>query len=143
MTLEHTGYEELLARDGQVVLHVVGHSMEPLLHDRQSIVVVTDIHQVTPRRSDVVLYKKNGTFILHRVLTAKQNSYIIRGDNGIECDYMMQKDVLGVMTGFYRAPESRLITRDSFDYRLYCAFLTPIRLACRMWSKLKSVFDLG
>ena len=79
--METIAYEELLARDGQVTTHVVGTSMLPLLHNRQSIVTVESVDRVPPRRGDVVLYKVNGTYILHRVMRIQGGDYLIRGDN--------------------------------------------------------------
>ena len=134
-----TSYEEILAKDGQVITHVVGSSMEPLLHDRASIVVLQHIDRTKPRKGDVVLYKNGGIYILHRVLTENKTEYIIRGDNTYRLETVEKDAVLGVMTGFYRTAEGRLISRDNTGYWLYCLFLPLIRLVCRVVRKLKRV----
>ena len=79
--MEGVAYEEILEKDGRVITHVVGGSMLPLLHDRESIVIVEDVNRVPPRRGDVVLYRMSGRYILHRVLRIEREEYVIRGDN--------------------------------------------------------------
>ncbi len=121
-------YEELLERDGRVITHVAGNSMLPLLLDRQSIVLVEDVRRVPPRRGDVVLYRTGGgTYILHRVLRAGPEEYLIRGDNTRMPEHVPKTTVLATMTGFYRRPDSRFISRTDAACRLYRLALPGIR----------------
>ena len=130
-------YEELLKRDGRIATHVVGTSMLPLLLNRDSIVVVEDARRVPPRRGDVVLYNIGGTYILHRVLRVESDEYIIRGDNTWTLERMPKASLLATMTGFYRHSESKLVSRDSVMYRLYCLSHPVIRLSWRYGSWLR------
>ncbi len=135
--MESVAYEELLAKDGQVITHVVGWSMLPLLHDRESIVIVEAADRVPPKKGDVVLYKTCGTYILHRVMQIKPDEYLIRGDNTWMMEHVPKKALLATMTGFYRKPEGKLITRDSTGYKLYQWMLPGIRWGRRILNKIK------
>ena len=135
--MESVAYEEMLQRDGKVITHVVGSSMLPLLHDRESIVVVEDAQQTPPERGDVVLYKTGDTYVLHRILQIRAEEYLIRGDNTWFLEHVPKKAVLATMTGFYRYPESRLISRDDTLYHLYRAALPCIRQSRRILRKIK------
>ena len=134
---EPIAYEELLRKDGRVMTHVVGTSMRPLLRNRESIVIVESADRVPPRRGDVALYKTGGAYILHRVLRVMPDEYLTRGDNTWVTEHVPKGAVLATMTGFYRKPEGKLISRDHAVYRLYVLALPGIRLARRVGSKLK------
>ncbi len=135
--MESVAYEELLERDGQVITHVVGTSMLPLLHDRESIVIVESTEKIPPRRGDVVLYKIYGTYILHRVMKILPEEYLIRGDNTWVLEHVPKSALLATMTGFYRKAEGKLILCSYPGYRLYCFSLPAIRWGRRIGSKVK------
>ena len=137
--MEAVAYEELLRKDGKVITHVVGSSMKPLLHDRQSIVIVEDVRNVPPRKGDVVLYKVNGTYILHRIMQIAEKEYLIRGDNTWMTEHVPKTALLATMTGFYRKPDGRLITRENLFCQLYLFALPAIRFIRRAGGKAKRV----
>ncbi len=134
---ESTAYEDLLKRDGKLITHSVGNSMLPLLQDRKSIVVLEDISQVPPKRGDVVLYKMNGTYILHRILHIEEDKYLIRGDNTWAIEHVPKASVAATMTGFYRYPDSALMTCENAAYKFYCLMLPVIRWSRRFKGKVK------
>ncbi len=135
--MESVAYEELLKKDGQIITHVVGSSMLPLLRGRESIVVVEAADRVPPRRGDVVLYKAGGNYILHRVLRVRPEEYLIRGDNTWTIEHVPKATLLATMTGFYRHPDSRLVSRDSIVARLYTLALPGIRWGRRVLGKVR------
>ncbi len=137
--MESVAYEELLQQDGKVITHVVGSSMVPLLHNRESIVVVEAVDHVPPHKGDVVLYKTGDTYILHRILQEKEEEYLIRGDNTWMLEHVPKRAVLGTRTDFYRHPEGRLVSRDDAAYHVYQSILPAIRLFHRIGSKGKRV----
>ena len=77
--------EDVLRDKGFVVISTAGYSMAPMLRDRRDTV---EIHTPTksPRKYDVVLFKKGDRLVLHRIIKVTQNGYIIHGDNAIEKD---------------------------------------------------------
>ena len=137
--MESIAYEELLQKDGKVITHVVGSSMLPLLHDRQSIVIVEDIKNVPPKKGDIVLYKTNGTYILHRIRKITETEYLIRGDNTWVIEHVRKTALLATLTGFYRTPDEKLITRNNAIYRIYQVVLPAIRWTLRIGGKIKRI----
>lgn len=135
--MESVGYEELLKKDGRVMTHVVGSSMLPLLRDRESIVIVEAADKVPPRKGDVVLYRTNGSYILHRIRQIRENEYLIRGDNTWIIEHIPKEALLATMTGFYRTPDGKLVTKRSFLYRVYRLALPGIRLIRRAGGKIR------
>lgn len=118
--------EQELASSGRIMQTTVGDSMEPMLHNRQSIVVIERFDGLL-KRNDIPLYKRrNGDYVLHRILRVREHDYIIRGDNCLRKEIVAHERVIGVMTGFYR--DGVLVPMTDRKYRRYVAFL-PIRSA--------------
>lgn len=93
--------EEELARSGRAVSYTVGTSMEPMLHERRSTVVIEPAcHPL--RRGDVALFRRpDDTYVLHRVVRALDGGYLMRGDNQYRAECVPAEWVLGVLAGYY------------------------------------------
>ena len=89
--------------------------------------------------SDVVLYKNGNRYLLHRILKIKPDEYLIRGDNTRIIEHVPQNALLATMTGFYRYPDGRLISRDDHRYRLYQLMLPCIRSFRRIKNLIKRI----
>ena len=112
-------FEEILQEKGFLVYTNVGTSMLPLLRQRRDII---EIHKkdlaVRCKKYDVVLYKRGGRYILHRILSVQPNGYIICGDHNIRREFDITDDmILGVMTRVIRNGKS--ITLNNKWYKLY------------------------
>lgn len=103
-----TTVERELKEQGRCLIQTVGVSMEPVLHDRFSTVVVEKLN-APPKLFDVVLFKRSPQsnaeageqYVLHRVIKVGRGEYIIRGDNCIQNEKVAPDQILGVMTGFF------------------------------------------
>lgn len=114
--------EEVLQEKGEFVSAPLGVSMLPLIRPQCDVVLLSrDTSQIG--KYDVVLYKrKNGKYILHRILGQNEKGYILCGDNQYIKEYGIQKEqILAVMKGFYRG-ENRYIDIQSKGYRIYSKF---------------------
>lgn len=114
--------EEVLQEKGEFVSAPLGVSMLPLIRPQCDVVLLSgDTSQIG--KYDVVLYKrKNGKYILHRILGQNEKGYILCGDNQYIKEYGIQKEqILAVMKGFYRG-EKRYIDIQSKGYRIYSKF---------------------
>ena len=95
--------EEILAETGELFTTASGVSMLPCIRPKRDM-----LHLAKPehdiKKYDVLLYKrKNGTYILHRVLEVKSDSYVLCGDNQWVLEHgITDEQVLGVLRGFYR-----------------------------------------
>lgn len=93
--------EGILLENRPYIGPTVGVSMLPLLKSRRDTVV---IQPKTTRLQplDVALYKRGNDYVLHRVLNVTDWGYIIRGDNCYSDEKILEKDVIGVLTEFFR-----------------------------------------
>ena len=120
--------EEIIQREGVFVSTTVGVSMYPMLRNRRDTIIVRP-YEGRLKKYDVPLYKRGSSYILHRIVEVRPDSYVICGDNCIQKEYgITDAQILGVLTGFYRG--GRQIDMDGTGYKLYvrcwCA-LYPVR----------------
>lgn len=129
--------EEVLKEDGVFVSTTAGMSMYPMLRNRRDTIIVKP-YEGRLKKYDIPLYKRNGTYILHRIVKVLPDSYVICGDNCEQREYdISDKQILGVLTGFYR--DSQEIDMQGWKYRLYAhfwCFTFPIRIGYRKIRRL-------
>ena len=115
---ESYSIEELLRKNGYFVYTNVGSSMMPLLRQKKDIIEIRKKGAARCRKYDVVLYKRNNRYLLHRILRVTPQGYIIAGDNNtfIETDITDDK-IIGVMYRVIR--NGKDIYMDNVLYRLY------------------------
>ena len=124
-------YEEYLEQNGTLTYRNVGTSMLPLLKQGRDLFTVTKKTQERCKKLDVVLYRRGGKYVLHRIVEVRKEDYVILGDNCIQKEYgIRDEDILGVMTEYVRKGKRQ--SCKSFPYRAYSALWVnayPIRLA--------------
>lgn len=123
--------DELKLR-GEILQTTVGNSMEPMLHNKASLVRVKSIDR-TLKRYELPLYQRpSGQYVMHRILRVKGDNYIICGDNRLNKEVVPKDWVIGVVTEFKNG--DKFIPVTDKKYRLYvhlwcdffylrCAFL--------------------
>lgn len=101
MENEKKTIEAILEETGAYIGPTVGVSMLPMLKNRRDTVV---IKKKTERLKplDVALYRRGEAYVLHRVLSVKEDGYIIRGDNCYADENIKENAVIGVLTEFFR-----------------------------------------
>ena len=111
-------FEEILNRDGVLAYTNTGVSMMPLVRQRKDLIEIRKKAHGRCKKYDVVLYKRNGQYILHRILRVLPSGYLIAGDNNffVERD-ITDADILGVMKRVIR--NGKNITMDDPLYRFY------------------------
>lgn len=110
--------EKVLSEEGVYVSCVVGHSMEPMLHERRDTVAVVPVKERL-KKYDVALYRVGEKYVLHRVVKVLPDSYIFCGDNCVELERgITDKDILGKLSEVWRGEEKMEL--DSFSYKFYC-----------------------
>ncbi|MCD8212402.1 MAG: S24/S26 family peptidase [Oscillospiraceae bacterium] len=103
MTEENEEIVNRLKKGHRVVIkNMHGHSMEPLLYEGRSQVIVEPIVE-KPGRGDLVLWwRKDGSFILHRVVGEDERAYLLRGDHNVKEERANKRRVVGVVTDICR-----------------------------------------
>ena len=113
-------YEEYLAQTGSMTYTNVGRSMLPLLRQGRDLFTLKKKSDERCKVGDVVLYRRGGKYILHRVVEVREKDYVILGDNCVRREFgITDDDIIGVMTGFVRNGKEHDVT--DLDYRLYSA----------------------
>ena len=128
MSTEKQSVEEVLQDKGFVVISTAGYSMAPMLRDRKDTV---EIHTPTkiPRKYDVVLFRKVDRLVLHRIIKATKDRYIIRGDNAIEKDAVKPEDIIGVLYAFTRNGKRYTVKYSGYlIYSRLTVFFHPMKI---------------
>lgn len=95
-------YAAELQKTGAIAFVPSGVSMWPTLKNRGQTVIVT-AKKERLKRYDVALFiRRDGKYVLHRVMEPKEGGYIICGDSQFVTENVKEEQVIGVMEGFYR-----------------------------------------
>ena len=140
--------EEILAETGELFTTASGVSMLPCIRPKRDMLpLAKPEHDI--KKYDVLLYKrKNGTYILHRVMEVKSDSYVLCGDNQWVLEHgITDEQVLGVLRGFYRGKKYIDCQKNHlyhFYVKLWCFslgirrwFLRGMNLMRRIGGKLR------
>ena len=127
MSNELVNFEELLKRDGSFLYTFKGVSMKPLLHQGKDVVIISSIDRPI-KKLDIVLYKVNERYVLHRVLKIKKDHYVIRGDNTYSEEFIPKNNVFGILTSYYKNDKLKKVNTKG-AILLYYLWLTtyPLR----------------
>lgn len=106
-----------MEKGGSAELTVTGWSMLPMLQNRRDVVTLIPPTK-EPKKKDVVLYRrKNGQYVLHRIIDIEDGTYIISGDNQAVCESVEAPQIIAVVSGFTH--KGRPYSVQSFGYRIY------------------------
>lgn len=127
MSNELVNFEELLKRDGSFLYTFRGVSMKPLLNQGKDVVIISSIDRPI-KKLDIVLYKVNERYVLHRVLKIKKDHYVIRGDNTYSKEFIPKNKVFGILTFYYKNDKLKKVNTKG-AILLYYLWLTtyPLR----------------
>lgn len=78
-----------------------GTSMQPFIWEGRYQVVIGPLPEGKLKKYQIVLYKrKNGAYVLHRIIEVKKDSYTMRGDNQFIKEKGIKKEqMIGVVIG--------------------------------------------
>ena len=111
-------YEEELLLHGRILRTNKGVSMMPLIRENRDVMII-EKREGRLRKYDAPLYKRDGEYVVHRIIKVRDNSYDIIGDNCINIERgIKDEQIIGVLTGVIR--NGKTITADSFKYKAYC-----------------------
>ena len=145
------GYKNLLEEKGEISFVPSGNSMWPTLKDRKQTVVV---QKKTERLNafDVALFENDGVIVLHRVMEVISNGYVTCGDSQLKNETVLERDVFGVLKGFYKGKKFVSVTDPKHVKKVQSWYkrkgLRKFRiklfyLGLRIKTKLKKIFKKG
>ena len=115
---ETLNFEKYLDENGILIYSNVGISMLPLLRQGKDLFILEKKKSERFKIGDVVLYRRNNKYVLHRIIDVRENDYVILGDNCTEKEYGIKNvDILAIMTGFIRNGKKYSI--NDFIYKIY------------------------
>lgn len=112
--------EDVLNEKGILVTTASGNSMQPFIRPNCDIVILRKVNENTILGIyEVILYKrKNGSYVLHRILGKDQRGYILCGDSQTCKEYGIQREqILAVLEGVYRG--KLYIDTNKWIYKAY------------------------
>ncbi len=117
-SMPESSFEEIIERDGKLVYTNRGFSMYPLIRQHRDLLVISKKPKERLKKYDVVLFKRNNKYILHRIIAVNENSYDTTGDH----NWWKEKDVrdeeiIGVLTSLVR--DGKEISTDDPKYHMY------------------------
>lgn len=120
--------EQQLDQNGIYVGLTKGVSMRPMLREGKDTIMISPVAGRL-KKYDVPLYRKHGSYVLHRVVEVTDKGYVICGDNCVTKEYDVTDEMLvGVLSGFRRG--EKYVSVDSNRYLSYAkvwVFLYPVR----------------
>ena len=119
--------EDILEKEDYYISTSVGNSMLPFLRNRKDTIVIQKA--ISYKKFDIVLYKRNDTYVLHRIIKILPDTFHIRGDNCYYDEYVKHDDIIGVLVECYRGEKK--INLNGMLYKIYVYIrinLYPFRL---------------
>ena len=121
---------ESVSNGGEFRMITAGISMLPLLRNRRDTVVLVKA-PIPLKKYDIPLYKrKDGHFVLHRVIEKNNGSYVMCGGDQISKEYgITDDDIIAVVSKIVRNGKT-IDLKSSFCYKIYVFFyctLFPLR----------------
>lgn len=111
---------EALNNGKEVIFTVTGNSMMPMLRHRRDKVCLVKPQEQPLKKYDIPLFlRRDGKYILHRIVARKPEGYVITGDNQTILEYpVSHSQVIGVVKGFWR--NGKYVSCGDIGYRAYC-----------------------
>ena len=125
---EKASFEDIIERDGSLVYTNRGFSMYPMLRQNRDLLIISKITGEL-KKYDVVLFKRNGKYILHRIIVVKENTYDTAGDHNWWKEKDIRRDeIIGILTAFVRDGREISVTDPAYQRYVYLwCDLYPLR----------------
>ena len=109
--------QQLLSQGRHALVRTRGVSMQPLLYEGRSHVIVAPVTgELSP--GDLPLFRTpEGAYVIHRVLRRDGEGYYTRGDNAFAGERVAAEQILGVVVEIHRKGKTIPVTHRG--YRLY------------------------
>ncbi len=114
-------FEEELETHGGFIFTNEGNSMQPLIRPGRDVLEITARPDGRLKKYDIVLYRQEGRYILHRILRVREKDYVIAGDNNSFLEYgVTDSQIIGVLSGLTR--DGKRVELSGWKYRAYLFF---------------------
>lgn len=119
--------KDKLDSEGEVVFKITGNSMQPFMIHDKTLVTIKKIDKKLEKH-DIVFYKINDHFILHRILKIKQNHIITCGDGLTLLEHINISDIFAIVTKFQNGNKVTSVNNIFYKFKVRVwGLLRPIR----------------
>ena len=110
--------EEEIAQGMPVRFRLKGNSMFPLLRNVKDSVILEKCSTDNLKPMDVVLFRYQGTYVLHRIIQRRGDGLLMQGDGSIMAmEQCTVNDVVGKVTSICR-PSGKIVSVESWKWML-------------------------
>lgn len=110
--------EKEISKGHSVRLRVKGHSMYPLLRDRKDEVILNPCTCDELEVMDIILFKYNGNYVLHRIMKMDTSQLYLRGDGAFKASEQCCKtDAIAKVSAIIR-PDGKVISVKDWRWKL-------------------------
>lgn len=111
-------FEYELNEHGLLVFTNMGTSMMPLIRQNRDLLEIVPKGELRCKKYDVVLYKRNGKYILHRILQVRKSDYVIVGDHQYRKEHgVKDEQIIGILQAVVR--DGKRIPVTDPQYKMY------------------------
>ncbi len=110
-------FSDIIEETGQLVYTTRGISMRPLLRQGKDVVLIEKPKERCKKYDAVLFKRRNGQYVLHRILKVLDKKYWIVGDNCISGEMVDEDQIVGVMTSLKR--NGKIINVNDRTYKAY------------------------
>ena len=135
-------FASVIEESGRLAYTIRGVSMRPLLRQGKDVVVIEKPKRHWKKYDTVLFLRRNGQYVLHRILKVMNGKCWIVGDNCISGEVIDDDQIIGIMTSVKRGRKTIQVTdwKYKFYVHLWCDAY-PIRfiLLRIKWFVLRSL----
>lgn len=96
--------EEAFIINQKAIFKVTGHSMRPFFKHEKTY--VTLIKKKTYQRMDIILFKYENAYVLHRIIHMKDDQMICQGDALMRKEVIQKEQIIGAVVSFSNGKKS-------------------------------------
>ena len=130
---EKQSFEQALRERGSFVAPAKGVSMQPLIRPGRDLVEISRKGEARCKKHDVALFRRDGEYVLHRVVQVRPDDYVMAGDHQLYKETgVTDEQILGVLSAVIRNGRRVAVTDRGYRcyVRVWCG-LYPVRCALR------------
>lgn len=130
-------FNEILEKYGLLTYTNKGRSMMPMLRPGRDVFTIAKKPKERLKENDVILFCRDGRYILHRIVEVFEDHYTALGDNTIGYENNVTDDeILGVLISFQR--NGKNISVNDLRYRIYVVFVRLFEKPRILLKRIKS-----
>lgn len=110
--------KELLEEGKKATFTITGNSMRPFYKSKATSVTITSVKDISLKKYDVVLYKANSQYLLHRIVKINDDNLIIMGDGLRLKEFVEKEKIIGVVIEHEHNQKKYLKDDSSYLFRV-------------------------